>query len=132
MARFISTVSSKDATSFVTAVNAVLAALVNPTIRQAAFDIVDFDRRLGTEYRLALSYTDGGAVLATPFLIRVDEGQTLAAAAALLQTWLTANPTYFVIGARMFYQDTGPRIARYSLVTLYNVTAGASANYSAL
>ena len=132
MARFIQTVSAADPASFVTAVNAVLAALTNPTIRQWAMTVTEFDRRLGVEYRLALSYTDGGAALATPFLLRIDESHNLDTADTALQAFLTANAAYFVTGARMFYQDAGPKIARYTLATLYNVTGGASANYAAL
>ncbi len=132
MARLIHAISADNAPDFVTAVNTFLATLTNPTLVQVSWTVTTFDHRVGTQYRAVISYDTGGAALGTPFLIRVDENQNLDLATADVQTFVTANAGYFILGARLFYNDNGIRLPKYSLITLYNTTGGASANYAAL
>lgn len=132
MARFVESFVATNSGDLVTAVNTFLATLTNPTIRGVDFSIVRQDGRIGDEYSLVLRYDDGGAVLATPFLVRVDESVTLDTAATALQTFLTANAAYFVNGGALQMVDGGEKYRKYSILTMYNTTGGASANYLTL
>jgi len=132
MARLIETFYAPTAASLVTAVNTFLAALVNPTVRGVEFDLLRQDGRIGDEYSLVLRYDDGGAALATPFLIRLDEGQSIATPEATLQTFMTANAGYFFGGTRLGVVDGEQMFKKNTLLTIYNTTGGASANYSIL
>jgi hypothetical protein len=132
MARFITSVSASTMAALVTSINTTLAALVNPTLRTLDYKLDRQDGRIGDSYNCTIRYDDGGAVLATPFLVRIDQGVNLAVPNAAVQTFLTANPAYFVGPTRVQLVDGDQEFKKYSLMTLYNVTGGASANYSPL
>lgn len=132
MARLVQSFYSPTAVALVTAVNTFLASLTNPNIRSVEFSLVRNDGSIGDEYTLVLRYDSAGAALATPFLIRLDEDQSVAAAAAVLQAFLTANAGYFVGGTRLGVVDGQQQFKKNSLLTIYNTTGGASANYNAL
>jgi hypothetical protein len=132
MARFSESFYSPTAAALVTAINTFLATLVNPTIRQLEFSLVRNDGTIGDEYSVLLRYDDGGAALATPFLVRLDEAQSLAAAETLLQAFMTANAAYFIGATALQVADGEQTFKKNSLLTIYNVTGGASANYTPL
>ncbi len=130
MARLFKTFGAQTAASLVTTVNAFLATLVNPTIVDLEFVLARNALRNGDDYRLTLRYNSGGAALATPFLIRIDEASILVSAETTLQAFLTANAGFF-FGDTLFgfIDDGGVKLSKAALLTVYNVTSGASANY---
>lgn len=129
MARFVESFVATNSGDLVDAVNTFLATLTNPTIRGVHFSVVRQDGRIGDQYSLALRYDDSGAVLATPFLARIDESSVLDTAATALQTFMTANAAYFFNGSDLQMVDGQQTFRRFSLLTIYNTTGGASANY---
>jgi hypothetical protein len=122
-------IKSDSAAAFTTAVNAALAALVNPTIISAAFFAQNPQRRVGEEHGCAITYTTGGAVLATPFLLSVLEAVTITDLNTLMVAFQLAQAAGFVAGSRFRFLDEGIKQAKYITWTLYNATPGASANY---
>lgn len=132
MARFVESFYYPTAAQLVTAVNTFLATLVNPTIRGVEYSLLRQDGRVGQEYSVTIRYDDGGAALATPFLIRVDEDQSVEEASDDLQTFMTANAAYFFGKTALAVADGDQTFKKNSLLTIYNTTGGASANYSAL
>lgn len=132
MASLIQSFSSSTMAALVTAVNTALAALVNPTIRSVDYQLNRQDGVIGDSYNCTIRYDTAGAVLATPFLIVINEGQNIAVPNAAVQTFLTANPTYFVGPTKVQLVNGEQQFKKFSMLTLYNTTAGASANYSAL
>ena len=129
MARFVESFVATNAGDLVTAINTFLATLTNPTIRGVNFSVVRCDGRIGDEYSVVLRYDDGGAVLATTFLVRIDEAPILETANTALQTFLTANAAYFVNGGNLQMVDGEQTFRKFSILTVYNTTGGASANY---
>ena len=129
MSRFVLGFVANNAADLVLSINTALAALVDPTINRLEFNVERQDGQIGDLYSAVLRYTDGGAVLATPMQVRMDEAQALASAVAALQAFLTANPLHFVGPTLEEMVDGEQFLSRFSLLTLFNVTAGASANY---
>lgn len=130
MASFVAKAQANSASAFVTAVNTVLAALTNPTIRNFAPWVLNPLRLVGVQYSTLISYTDGGASLATPFLLNVLEASSLATLQTNVQAFITANPSYFFAGTK--YQalyNEGNKQEKFVALTIYNTTAGAFANY---
>lgn len=129
MARTNSVTEKSGAAAFVTAMNALLAALTNPTIRGVSFNIDERQRRNQRQYSGLISSDTGGAALATPFLVNVIEANSLAALKTALDTFQAANPAYFFAHTEYKFLYTGSRDPKYVAITIYNVTGGASANY---
>lgn len=122
-------VKSDSASAFVTAVNAALAALTNPTIRSAEFFAQNPQRRVGVEHACVITYTTGGAALATPFTLSAIEAANITDLATALAAFQTAQSAGFVAGSRFQFLDDGTKLSKYIAWTLYNATAGATANY---
>jgi hypothetical protein len=129
MARSFVTSTKSGSAAFVTAINAALAALTNPTIRGISFNADERQRRNGRSYSGVISYDTGGAALATPFLLSVIEASSMAALVTALNAFVAANPTSFIAHTEYKYLYTGSRDPRFIALTLYNATAGATANY---
>lgn len=140
MARFVKTIQASRLTDQVVGVttypglisqaNTFLATLVNPTIRFLNLIIQHPDKRIGEEYMLEISYESGGAVLATPFTLRVDLEASLLALEQATQAYFVANAGVFASGVRFFSLDQdNNRLARFWNYYLVNATAGASANF---
>lgn len=130
MARSFIVASKPGSTAFVASVNAALAALVNPTIAGTFFNVDERQRRNQRSYSCVISYDTGGAALATPFQLSVLEAPSLAALNTALVALIAAHPTYFWAPSIFIFKYTGPRDPRYIALTLFNATAGASANYT--
>jgi hypothetical protein len=129
MATAVILIKADSASALITAVNAALAALTNPTIRSAEFFAQNPQRRIGEEHACAITYTDGGAALGTPFLLSVLEAVTITDLNTAMVAFQTAQSAGFVAGSRFQFLDDGTKQAKYIAWTLYNATAGASANY---
>lgn len=129
MARTNDVVEKSGAAAFVAAMNILLAALVNPNIRGVSFNVDARQRRNQRQYSGMISSDTGGAALATPFLVRVDEATSLAALKTAIDAWQAANATYFFAHTEYKYLYTGSRDPKYVGITVYNITAGSTANY---
>lgn len=129
MARSFVVGENPGSAAFVAAVNTALALLTNPTIRGVRFNIDERQRRDQRVYSGVISYDTGGAALATPFLIRVDEAGSIADLKTALDAAIAAHPAYFWASTNYFYLYTGARNPRYIGITPYNTTGGASANW---
>jgi hypothetical protein len=120
--------------AFVTALNAALAALTNPTIQRIDFDIKSQARLNGREYSALISYLTGGAALATPFQVLVTEATSLSALATAVTAAIAAlGGTPFVVGTQYRRLQDIASAARNPIfvgITIYNTTAGASANWT--
>ncbi len=129
MAKTIAGFTNTTTAALVTAVNAALAALTNPTLCGLSIAVHDQQQYIGEEYNLVYSYDTGGAALATPFLIAIDEYPTLAALIAAIQARYVANAAYFWVAPIFYQMNPGAKLPVYGAVTLYNTTGGASANF---
>lgn len=129
MARSFVVSEKPGSAAFVTAVNVLLAALTNPTIRGIEFNVDERQRRNQRVYSGVISYDTGGAALATPFLLSAIEASSMAALKTALDVLIAANPTYFYSRTVYKFLYTGSDSPRYIGLTLYNTTGGASANY---
>jgi len=129
MARSFVISEQSGAAAFVTAVNALLALLTDPTIVGVSYNVDERQRRNQRQYSCVISYDTGGASLATPFLINVIEANTPAALATALAAFVAANPAAFIAHTEYKYLYTGARDAKYVAITIYNATGGADANY---
>jgi hypothetical protein len=120
--------------AFVTALNTALAALTNPTIQRIDFDVLSLAGLNGREYSALVSYLTGGASLATPFMVLVTEATTLSALATAVAAAIVAlGGTPFVVGTQYRRLQDPARASRnpiYVGITIYNTTAGASANWT--
>ena len=140
MARFVKTFQASRLTDqvvgvttypgLISQVNTFLATLVNPTIRFLNFVVQHPDKRIGEEYMVELSYTDGGAALGTPFTFRVDLANSLLEVEQTTQAYFVANPAVFASGVRFSCLDQdNNRLARFWNWYIVNATGGASANF---
>ncbi len=129
MALFVDSFQAQSLSDLETTVNAALAALTNPTIRLFTLDTWVDQRRIGTDLRGLLTYEDGGASLGTPFVLKTFFGTILVDLEADIQTFIDANPTYFITGVRLLFVDVGHREPQYIAWLLYNTDSSASANY---
>lgn len=129
----VATVSANDATDFVTAVNAYLATLVNPTILRIDITAKDAKRQLGRLYSAIITSTPDGATLATPFVLQVFEEQNVAAVGVDINDAFTANPGYYYPPPRLisWYYERGSLESKVAGLLFSNVTLAASANWSA-
>lgn len=120
--------------AFVTALNAALAALTNPTILRIDFDVLTLASLNGREYTALVSYLTGGAALATPFQVLVTIGTSLSNLQANILAAITAlGGTPFIAGTQYRRLQAPDRVSRnpiYVGITIYNTTAGASANWT--
>lgn len=128
MARTVIGLLDTQSSSLVTAANAALAALTNPTIRGCELNVWRMQRRPGVQYRLLITYDTGGAVLATPFTITLTEAATMAALVTALNTAYAAA-VYFS-SPQLYVLDTEDQVHTplYGALSLTNATAGATAN----
>lgn len=129
MARTNSVTEKAGAAAFVTAMNALLAALTDPNIRGVSFNVDERQRRNQRQYSGVITSDTGGAALATPFLVNVIEANSLAALQTALDAFQAANPSYFFAHTEYKFLYTGSRDPKYIAITIYNTTAGATANY---
>lgn len=129
MSRTNTVIEKAGSSAFVTALNAALALLTNPTIRGVSYNVDERQRRDLRQFSAFISSDTGGAALATPFQVRIDEAGSLADLKTALDTYQAANPGYFFAHTEYRFLYTGPRNPRYIAITIFNVTAGASANY---
>lgn len=114
-------------------VNAALAALVNPTIRQWSVDARFIEKRQNLQWTFFLEYDTGGAALATPFTLRVDQNQSAANLVTAVNTFLSTF-TGFGTGGRLIKLDSDVQgyFKQFVESRLLNATGGASANYAPL
>lgn len=121
-------------TAFVAALNAALAALTNPTILRIDFDVLLQARLNGREYSALVSYNTGGAALATPFQLLATFGTSLSALQTNILAAITAlGGTPFIVGTQYRRLQAVDRTARNPIfvgLTIYNTTAGATANWT--
>ncbi len=123
-------IQENSAADFMTSVNAALLALTDPTIRGFEPRFQRPLRRLGIEHACVITYTTAGAALATPFTLSVLEATTLGALNTLLAAFQIAQSAGFVAASKFEFQDDeGTKQSKYIAYTIYNATAGASANY---
>jgi hypothetical protein len=111
-------------------VNAALAALVAPTIRQWSLDARFVEKRQNIQWMFFIEYDTGGAALATPFTLRVDQATLFTNLTTAINTFLSTF-TGFSTGGRLTKLDSDVQgyIKQYVEARLLNATAGASANY---
>ncbi len=117
------------ADSFVTALNTLLATLTDPTVVGVQFNVDEQQRRDQRQYSAFISADTGGAALGTPFKVRVDEASSIDALKTAIDAWQLANGSFFFASTVYIFKYTGSRTPRFIGITIYNETAGASANY---
>ncbi len=111
-------------------VNAFLAGLVNPTVRRWSLDARLVEKRQNVQWTFFAEYDTGGAALATPFTLRVDQNTSAANLVTAVNTFLstyTGFPTAGVL--TKLDSDVQGYAKQYVESRLLNTTAGATANY---
>lgn len=113
-----------------TLVNAYLAGLTNPTVRAWSLDARFIEKRQNLQWAFYVETDSGGAALATPFTLRVDQNTSAANLVIEVNTFL-ATYTGFPSGGKLTKLDSDVQgyNKQFMLAHLLNVTAGASANY---
>lgn len=130
MARFTKTFTASDPAALVLAVNTFLNTLASPIIRGVTCRYSDSARRTRGEFFVSIDYSDGGAVVATPFLLAVYQKRKNADLDTAVNALIAANPTVFFPSARYEVADADSgRLPAYVAFVFYNTTAGASANW---
>jgi hypothetical protein len=117
----------------VSLVNDYLATLVAPTVRAWSLDISWPDKRQHLQWNFTVVSDSGGAALATPFTLLVNQAQKLTDLETAIQTYYTANAaTTFIAGPRLTEIDKDDTVLTKQWIAghLVNATPGASANYS--
>jgi hypothetical protein len=106
-----------------TQVNAALSALLDRDISGFDFYVNDKQRRGGRQLNAILNHDLSTAPpLTSPFVLRVETGQTLAAAVSLLNQFKALNPSFwFSPGAFTFINEVpGPTISSYYVWVIYS------------
>lgn len=133
MTTTVKSFSAPNATDLLLAVNTYLASLTNPIIRKLDLFVSDVTFRVGVEYRIMLVTEDGGAALATPWVLSLINAQGNGALQTALQAAYAAHQAYFWGGPLFSVNDVdNGKIPRYTAAVLYNTTnnANALANYA--
>ena len=114
-------------------VNAYLAGLTNPIIRTWFLDARFVEKRQNLQWAFYVETGSGGAALATPFTLRVDQN-TLAANLVIAVNTFLSTYTGFSSGGQLTKLDSDVQnyVKQFVLPRLLNVTAGAAANYVTL
>lgn len=130
MSREFLAIQADGASAFVTAFNAALATLTDPSILRIDFDVQEQQRRSGREYSCLVTYDTGGASLATPFLLSAIEAASGPDLVTALNAFVAANVGAFAAGSqyRRLYPSYHPDL--FIALTVYNATGGASANWT--
>lgn len=113
-------------------VNDYLATLVAPVIRAWSLDISWPDKRQHLQWAFTVVSDSGGAALATPFQLLVNQAPSLADLQTAIQTYYTANAaTTFIAGPRMTEIDKDDTVLTKQWIAAHivNATPGATANY---
>lgn len=128
------TVNGVTTNGFITQVNAALALLTNPNIRQWSVSAPFIQKRMNYNWLFFLEYDTGGASLATPFTLRVDGPKRLLSDLNTAVNTFLASATGFVSGGRLQRLDADTQMALETFTEwrLLNSTSGASANYNLL
>lgn len=127
------TVNGVTTQGLISLVNAYLATLVAPVIRQWALIPSWPDKRGHLQWAFTVVSDSGGAALATPFTLMVNQAAKLADLQTALQTYYTANAAaQFIAGPRITEIDKDDTVLTKQFIAghLINATPGASANYS--
>jgi hypothetical protein len=123
------------ANGIITQMNALLATILNKTFDTFQVSVADATRILGNEINVVAGYKATGATITNPYKINVFQGASLTAVIALLQAWITANPTYWIGPIRVQYapNESVSALSPYFAVVLYNEnTSDGAANWSAM
>ena len=112
-------------------VNAFLAALVAPTIRGWSLDARFVEKRQNIQWMFTVEYDTGGAALATPFTLRIDQNTSAANLVIAVNTFL-ATYTGFPTAGKVIKLDSDVQgyFKQYVEARLLNATAGATANFA--
>lgn len=133
MARYTKIITATKPASLVSTVNTFLATLTNPTLHRVEVALADDQSQAGVGLVASIDYSDGGAALATPFLLMLLSNRLPSALETAVNAQYAANAAYFWMGARHVSLLSGDgRLGQYLAFLPYNVTGGASANWSPL
>lgn len=119
----VSTNGASTATAFETAINAALAPFLSPIVGGWDAQITDTIPSYIRTFRGVIDLeTTGGAVMTTPYQVKVLEAETEAEASAKFIAYAAANPTQFIAPALFRYSDLLPNIRQRNLFFLvFNV-----------
>lgn len=131
MALVVRDFQAQNAADLVTAVNAYLATLTNPKINGVWITADEDGRTLGRTYRAMISTQTGGAVIATPWVLTITEGQNSDVVGDAARAYVLANGSAFIAAPRIltWYSDGGSLTSRCAMWLMANATVGASANW---
>ncbi len=134
MALIVVGFQAQSAADIVIAMNLALAALVNPIINLVEIAVDESGSTIGRTYRGLLTYQTGGAVVATPWIISISEGQNVAEALTPVTALIAANPAAFFAAPRLrnWYAEGNNLLKRCCIYVMRNATGGGSANWQPL
>jgi hypothetical protein len=116
-----------------TLVNDYLATLVAPTIVGWSLDVRFLNKRMDPQWMFTVVSDSGGAALANPFTLQVNQAVALTTLeTALNALYAAALPAEFLSATRVIKLDSDAQgqAKQYVAASLRNLLAAASANYS--
>ncbi len=120
MSVLATSVVGKTSTDIQSNINAVLLPLTSISLRAVTLFQSTALRRT-VDFQAMIMYETGGPTLAQPYQMSVFAGSTLAAATALVQAFITANPTYwFGPVTPLFLGDSERYTNDFNVSVLYN------------
>jgi hypothetical protein len=117
----------------ITLVNDYLATLVDPTIVGWSLDVRFLNKRMDPQWMFTVVSDTGGAALANPFTLQVNQATSIAALeTALGLLYAAALPAEFFSTSRVIKLDSDNQgqVKQYVAASLRNALAAAVANYS--
>jgi len=125
--------SAGTTTGLVTQVNTYLATLVAPTILGWSLDVRLMNKRMDPQWMFTVISENGGAALANPFTLNVQQATSYTdLIAALATVYAAVLPAQFLSASRVTKLDSDGQgqAKQYVAASLQNLLAAAVANYS--
>lgn len=95
MADFVTEISARQSTELKTSFDATFSVLLSNNIKFVSFEADDQIRANGLEYRMLVSYDDGGAAIANPYKMQIFLGETAENVKDDIQNFITANASFW-------------------------------------
>jgi hypothetical protein len=134
--RLLDLVTTQGTTKgLISLVNDYLATLVNPNVRAWSLDARIVEKRMNIQWMFMVVTDDGGAALANPFTLQVNQATDTATLDATLTALYAAFPAEFFSGIRLTKLDSDVQnyAKQYVAAGLRNlVLAEGTTNYNLL
>lgn len=124
------TVEARNIADLVAGVETALAGANAAKILAFQFQVSDQVVRTGVEFKVAFTYDLTGATLTDAFRVQAFVGATWAAAVSSLESWIAANPTYWVSTPYFGSLPAQTRALPAVVLVAYNTDSTAAQNWT--